>query len=187
MHCQGCSRSHFRKTPHKHKIKRPPPGHTLVTDIAGPLPKSGARYQYFLNIIELHSRMKIVYLLKTKTEAGEVLTDTMNKVERHFGHPIARIRCDNANEYLTKTLVRIFGQRAVALDPTTPHTPEENAVSERLNRTIMARVRATLHAAHMSFAKYWPYFVLDTVSKANATLQQTIEDIPRRVWNRHSK
>lgn len=182
MHLQTCSRSHFQNAPHRNTATRPPPGHTVAMYIAGPLPKTAAGSQCFLTITELNTRLKLVYLLKNRAETGECLTKTINKIERNFGHPMARIRCDNANEFLSKTLIRQFGQLAIDIYPTTPHTPEENAISERPNPTILARVRATIHTAHMPFAKYWAYFVLHTVGKTNATLQRTIGDIPRRLW-----
>ena len=81
----------------------------------------------------------------------------------------------------------MFGARAIHLDPTTPHMPEENAVAERLNRTIMARVRATLTVARLPLQNYWAYCVMDTITKTNATIHRKINDVPRRLWenNQH--
>lgn len=131
-----------------------------------------------------HERSLLAYVTHRKTDP---VTGGRSQSGATLGHPIERIRCDNANEYLTKTLATVFGQRAVALDPTTPHTPQENAVSERLNRTLVSRLRATLHAAHIPFSKYWSFCILHAIGKKNSIWQRTIQDIPRRLWERYGK
>lgn len=156
MQCQGCSIGHFQKSPHKRIATLPPPGHTLVTDIAGPFPKTAAAHQYFLTITELNTRMRFAYLIRTRGETPKYLTGAITKIERHFAHPIARLTCDNANEFLTKTMLDTFRQRAIALGPTIPHTPEENAIAKRLNRTLVSQIRATLNVVRMLFDKYGP-------------------------------
>jgi len=76
-----------------------------------------------------------------------------------------------------------MGENAITISPTTPHTPQENAVAERISRTLISRVRATLHTAKLPFTKFWGYCILDTVSKTNSVIHDTIRDIPRRLWD----
>ena len=95
---------------------------------------------------------------------------------------MARVRSDNANEYLTKVAESQLGARGIRLDPTCAHTPQENGAAERINRTLMNQVRATLTAARLPFAKYWPWCVLDTTGKINNTLHATTKQIPVHVW-----
>lgn len=137
MHCDGCAIGHYKKSPHLRISKQPPPGHTIVTDIARPMTKMAAGHQYFMTDIELHTRMNIVYLLKTKSETKSILQSSATRMERHFGHPIARIRCNNANEYLSKLLLCFFQVRAASVESTTANTPEENGIAKISNRTLM--------------------------------------------------
>ena len=135
-----------------------------------------------MTITELHTRMRFVSLLRSKQDAPRVLLATMTQIERHTGRHIARVRSDNANEYLTKELLETARTRGTAFDPTVPHTPQQNSVSERLNRTLLERVRATLSSMQLPFDKYWALCTLNTVEKLNLLYQRTINDIPRRLW-----
>eukprot|EP00171_Calliarthron_tuberculosum_P022201 IDg22201t1 len=99
--------------------------------------------------------------------------NALTAIERNFGRKPARIRTKNANEYMTKATLDSLASQAIAIDPTTAYTPQENAVAERVNRTIMQRVRATLNAASLPFEKYWVFCLLDTVTKMNACYQRT--------------
>ena len=71
------------------------------------------------------------------------------------------------------------------MDPTTSHTPQENSIAERLNKTLMNRVRSTLNTARLPFRLYWAYCLLDTTQKTNAMYHRGISDIPLRVFQQH--
>ena len=182
--CSGCLKAHLQPQPHNRPAEIPPPGHTLVTDICGALQKSPDGFKFFMTVTELHTRMSMVFLLKTRSAAGNTIISAAET--RHFGVAPARIRCDNAPEFLTKDVLRHFAAVATHVDPTVPHTPQDNSIAERLNQTLINRVRATLITAQLPFRKYWQTCLLDTVSKASGTYHSTIEDIPRARWNRLS-
>ena len=184
MTCSGCLSGHYQPAPHRGFTERPPPGHTVVTDIGGPLPKTFGGYEYFITFTELHTRMTVVQLLRRKSDTENALREHIARLGRHFGITPAKIRCDNANEYLTKQILRVFGTQATDIRPTVPHSPQENAIAERLNKTLMNRVRSTLHSAGLPFEKYWSFCLLDTVIKGNGLLHDTIGDIPRRLWEK---
>lgn len=78
------------------------PGQTISTDIGSPLPQTEKGYRYLMTVNELHTRMKIVYLLQHKSEAEKQWIEATEKIHRHFNRHIARISCDNTNEYMIK-------------------------------------------------------------------------------------
>ena len=127
--------------------------------------------------------MTTVQLMKKKSDPEEVVKENTIKIERHFGGPIAKIKCDNANDSLTKLLIKTFRQQPTDIRPTVPHFPQENAVAERLNRTWLNTVRATLHSSGLPLEKYWALCLLDTEIKGNGLFHDTIFDIPRRLWS----
>ncbi len=83
-------------------------------------------------------------------------------------------------------LTELYSASDIYTSPTTPHTSQENGVAERYNRTLLSRLRSTLHEAKISFDQYWDWAVLDAASKTNSTLHDTIKDIPKRVWLIHA-
>jgi hypothetical protein len=57
------------------------------------------------------------------------------------------VRCNNAQEYQAlSTLLRSSG---IILELITPYTPEQNGVAERLNRTLITKVRSMLIGAKL--------------------------------------
>ena len=68
--------------------------------------------------------MAIVDLLKTKSGTEGALIATVASFEPYLDRPIARVRSDNANEYLKKLLLRTMSQRGTVIDPTCAHTPQ---------------------------------------------------------------
>lgn len=75
------------------------------------------------------------------------MLQALNKMEWLLGQPIARLNAGNANEFLIILLLKSTDNRAIHVDPTTPHTPQENSLAERVNITLISRVRATSAAA----------------------------------------
>eukprot|EP00171_Calliarthron_tuberculosum_P023092 IDg23092t1 len=151
INCSGCAAGHSQRASHIQTTARPPAGHTLVADLAGPVERTDERFRYVLVITELHTRFRVARLLKRKSEAGDALLTVITVISRHFGHAPARLRVDNANELMTKDIGRYLQRRGIVLDPTTAHTPQENSAAERGFRTIFGRVRTTLAAAAMNF------------------------------------
>ena len=54
------------------------------------------------------------------------------------------LRSDNGTEYLNRNLGDFLKEKGVLHQTTTRYTPEQNGAAERLNRTILERVRAML-------------------------------------------
>jgi glutamine synthetase len=76
----------------------------------------------------------------------ERFDEWQKEVERQSGEQLQAICCDNAGEY--KALARrLCRKNGVTFEFTTPYTPEQNGVAERLNRTLMTSVRAMLSGA----------------------------------------
>ena len=58
-------------------------------------------------------------------------------VEIEIGKKLKRLRSDNGGEYCRKDFDRYCSKHGIHREKTVPRTPEENGVSERMNRTIM--------------------------------------------------
>ena len=57
------------------------------------------------------------------------------------------VRSDNGGEYYSKGFDSYCSHNVIHREKTVPRTPQENGVSERMNRTIMERARfMRLHA-----------------------------------------
>jgi transposase InsO family protein len=68
-------------------------------------------------------------------------------VENETGKKLKCLRSDNGGEYCSKEFDDYYSYHGIRREKTVPRTPQENGVSERMNRTIMERARSMrLHA-----------------------------------------
>ena len=123
------------------------------TDFWGPFrtpTPSGNRL--FLSFTDDFSRKSWVYLLQKRSQLYEVFRGFKQEVEQESAHRIQHLRCDNAKEY--KALAEQWQSEGVVFEFTTPYTPSQNGISERLNRTLTAHVRCLLGHANLP-VKFW--------------------------------
>ena len=64
------------------------------------------------------------------------------------------MRSDNGTEYVNGTLERFFKKNGIVHETTAPYTPQQNGKAERLNRTLVEKVRAMLYDAKLP-KKFW--------------------------------
>jgi hypothetical protein len=76
-----------------------------------------------------------------------VVRSTISLLENQCGQKLRAVRTDRGGEYLGRELQGWFASKGVQHQLTTPYTPEQNGVAERLNRTLVERVRAMLQGA----------------------------------------
>lgn len=60
-----------------------------------------------------------------------------------------RVRHDGAKEYLTEPLVSFYSNRGITVELTAPHSSQQNGKVERVNCTLMERVRAIISEAQV--------------------------------------
>ena len=78
-----------------------------------------------------------MHFIKHKTEVFEKfkLFDTM--VTKECGEPIMKLRTDNGGEYMSTDFQAYLASKGIEHQPTIPHSPQQNGVAERVNRTLM--------------------------------------------------
>ena len=132
------------------------------------MPTTPEGFKQILVFTDIERRFRLAYLLKKRSEATRAIVDETTAIARHFGHVPTRLRVDNANELLSKSIQKFCAMQGKVMRPTVAHTPQENDGAERVFRPILGRIRATLTAADMQFAKYWVWAALDTVTKMDS-------------------
>ncbi|CAI7863175.1 unnamed protein product [Closterium sp. NIES-53] len=70
--------------------------------------------------------------------------------------PLAALRTDNGGEYTANDFTDYLSSHGISHQASLPHTPQQNGVAERVNCTLMDRVRAMTSGASLS-SKFWPY------------------------------
>ena len=109
--------------------------------------------RYICTLTDQATRKSWTFLTKQRTDFREVLLKWKKETELQSGQKLKILRLDNAGEF--KAFENdLRTQYGVKTEWTTAYTPEQNGVSERLNRTLISLARAMLIDARLPY-KLW--------------------------------
>ena len=92
----------------------------------------------------LLAHFTIVKTLKTKNEAEQNIKNFIEEVETQKEVKVKAIRADNGGEFVSNTFKVFCMNKGIALEYTMPHTPQENGTAERMNRTLLDKIRTKI-------------------------------------------
>jgi transposase InsO family protein len=145
--CQAChegkqARECFPRSSNSWASK---PLQLIHTDLCGPLlVLSLAKTEYFLLFTDDYSCKSWIYFLKTKDQAFEKLKHFKAMIENQTDQKIITLQSDRGGEFLSHEFSSYLSHHGISRQLTTAHTPQQNGISERKNRTILNMVRAML-------------------------------------------
>ena len=126
--------------------------HSDICDKINAKSLSGAKY--FLTFIDDCTCYVWVYVLKCKDQVLEMFLEWKALVEKSTGQKLKMLRTDNGGEYTCTKFHQYLKREGIRHQLTIPKTPEENGVAERMNRTLIEKVRAMLADAKLP-QKFW--------------------------------
>ena len=119
-------------------------------DVCGPLPASLGGARYFATFLDDYSKFSVVRPIASKSDVAAVTREVIQLLEAQAGQHVRTVRTDNGSEYLNSEMSAFFRGKGITHQTTVRYTPEQNGAAERLNRTILERVRAMLDDADLS-------------------------------------
>src|ERR1700678_69235 len=96
-------------------------------------------------------------------------------MKTQHNHPIKALRSERGGEYLEADFSAYLKKAGTIQKLTTHNTPEYNGVSERLNRTIITKVRAMLHDSQL-LKFLWGEATMHAVYLKNRTWTRALGD-----------
>ncbi|KAI5339317.1 hypothetical protein L3X38_018589 [Prunus dulcis] len=163
-HCLA-GKQHRASFQHGHAQRKPNVLDVVYSDVCGPMTTStlgGVRY--FVTFIDVH--------------AGKFHAS----VERETGRSLKCICTDNGGEYVGafRNYCRSNGIRH---ERSVPKTPQHNGIAERMNRTIVERIRTMLSHAKLPNS-FWGETLMTTVDLINLSPSATLNgDVPNKFWS----
>ena len=109
---------------------------------------------YYVTFVDDFSRRVWVYTMKTKDEVLRVFLMWKKMVETQTGRKIKCLRTDNGGEYRSDPFLKICEEEGIVRHFTVRNTPQQNGVAERLNRTLLEKVRCMLSNAGLG-REFW--------------------------------
>ena len=114
-------------------------------DVCGPLEKpSLGGCRYFATFLDDFSKLSYVQPLVRKSDVASATKGVLAQLENLSGRRVRTVRTDGGGEYVNFELDAYFQSRGIRHQQTVRYTPQQNGAAERLNRTLMERVRAML-------------------------------------------
>ena len=187
--CEECTMGKMTKVhnrvPHRQDVSKRETikGAKISSDIAGgghiKVTKGGHRY--CASFICEATDMVWTYMLKRKSELPTMV--------RHFlvwmanqGHPVRRFTSDNEAIYASKEVQDTLLDLGIQWEPSTPYTPNQNAIAERTFRTLFGRVRAILRDAGFGQSLWGEAlnYIVYTKNKSPSSIDSTTT--PHEAW-----
>ena len=110
--------------------------------------------KYFLTFLDEKSKRSWIYLMSHKSEVTEHFRNFKNLVEKQSGKRIKILRSDNGGEYVNAQLMEILQDTSIQHQLTVAGNPQQNGAAERLNRTLLDKVRSMIIGSGLS-QKLW--------------------------------
>lgn len=144
--CTVCKQAKQTRTPFGEQRKRAKrPLEIIHSDVCGPVsPSTWDNKRYFITFLDDYTNFTMIYLMEAKSEALEKFQEYTALVETKWNKKIANLRCDNGTEYTSKKFRGWCSTKGINIEYTPPYTPQLNGKAERLNRTLVEKVRAMI-------------------------------------------
>ena len=184
--CEACIQGKMHRTPHKplKEVKSTEKLQLVHTDICGPMQtKSFGGSRYFITFTDDYSRCCKVYFMKEKSEALNKFKEFKAAVEKESGQSIKALRADRGGEYLSEEFRFYLKKHGIRAEFTAAYSPQQNGVSERMNRTLVEAARSMMTHAGLSNA-YWAEAVATATYLRNRMVTTALKsgETPYQRW-----
>ncbi|GJV06418.1 retrovirus-related pol polyprotein from transposon TNT 1-94 [Tanacetum coccineum] len=141
--------------------------------------------RYFLSIVDDYSRRVWVYILRFKHEAFGKFKEWKQLVENQTGRTVKKLRTDNGLEFCNREFEQLCIESGIARHLTVVGMPQQNRVAERMNRTLMDKVRCLLIQSGLP-KTFWAEATCTAAYLINRSPSRAIEKkTPMEMWSGH--
>ena len=119
-------------------------------DLWGPSSvQMGRHSHYYASFMDDYTRFTQLYLQKAKSDTFDSYQVYKAWLLNQFNTKIKCLCSDHGGEYLSAEFTKYLKSKGTEHRVTVHDTPEHNGVTERLNRTLVERVCALIHASRL--------------------------------------
>ncbi|KAH9718140.1 hypothetical protein KPL71_022099 [Citrus sinensis] len=154
------------------------------SDVCGPTKTASiGGSHYFVTFVDDFSRRVWVYTMRAKDEVLEIFVKWKKLVETQTGRKIKVLRSDNEGEYTSDPFLQVCQNEGIKRYFTVRHTPQQNGVADRMNHTLLEKVRCMLSNAGLD-KKFWVEAVSYTSHLVNRLSSAAIGGkTPMEIWS----
>nr|GAT43053.1 polyprotein [Mycena chlorophos] len=174
--CPSCLHGRMTRTPMSKAAERDADGKLgdqVHSDVWGPSSVQTPQHKrYYVTFTDDASRYTVAMLLATKDQTFEAFKELDARWHK-LGVDIKILHSDNGGEYKSQIFDEYLAQRGIQRRLTVHDTPEHNGVAERLNRTLLEKVRTMLHGSALP-KTLWGEALKHAVWLKNRTLTKAV-------------
>ncbi|WOH08153.1 hypothetical protein DCAR_0727590 [Daucus carota subsp. sativus] len=97
-----------------------------------------------------HRYFVLMFIIKHKSEAFKIFKQWKTVVENQTGKKIKRLRTDNGLEFCSSKFNEFCKNEGISRHHIVRNTPQQHGVAERMNQTLLERVRCMLSNAGLT-------------------------------------
>jgi hypothetical protein len=183
--CDGCvlGKQHRHPFPQVAKYRAEKPLDLVHADLCGKIkPCTFGGKNYFLLIVDDHSRFMWVEFLTSKDEAFKCFKKVKALAETEQECKLRAFRSDRGGEFNSIEFTEYCDEHGVKHFTTTPYTPQQNGVVERRNRTVVEMARCLLKSKGVP-GEFWGEAVATAVHLLNRAPTRSLQGkTPYEAW-----
>ena len=134
-----------------------------------------------MTFIDTGSRYAMVHFLKNRRNIPTLIESTLQLIAKQTGSYPQIFRTDNAKEYKSASAQQVYQKNFLHFTTTTPYSPQENSIAERLNQTLVNAAKAALFHSKLP-PHYWEDAICDALYKYNITIHRSTGQLPYSLW-----
>ncbi|GJY91426.1 retrovirus-related pol polyprotein from transposon TNT 1-94 [Tanacetum coccineum] len=176
--CSACQLGKSKKATHKPKTINTIMEvlHTLHMDLCGSMRVQSINgKKYILVIVDDYSRFTWVKFLRSKDETPAFVINMLKQLQVGLNKTVRFVRTDNGTEFVNKDLIEYYENVGITHEKTVPRTPQQNAVVERHNSTLVEAARTMLIFSKAPLF-LWAEVVATACYTQNRSLIHTLHD-----------
>jgi len=149
------------------------------SDVCGPIiPSTTDNKNYYVVFIYEYTHYCVTYIITYKSDVFSVFIDFIAKSEAHFNLKIVNLYIDIGREYISSEMRDFCVEKGISYHFTIPHTPQLNALSERMIRLITEKARSVINISKLTKC-FWGDSVLTATYLINRSPSRALKERKR--------
>ena len=183
--CESCvsGKIHQSSFPKSGRERAEEPLGLVHSDVCGKISSpSLGQAEYFIVFVDDKTHYVWIYVVKHKHEVFGKFVEWKSLVEKLSGYKVKKLRTDNGGEYTSTEFESYLKKEGIEHQYTIPKTPEQNGVSERMNRTLVETVRSMLADSRLPH-RFWAEALSTAAYLINRSPTKTLDGkTPFQAW-----
>ena len=113
----------------------------------------------FCNFVDQTTKRLEVRFLHIKNDVIQIIQNLIIFEKNQLDQFVKRFPADNVKEFIANILKNYYVQKNISSTYSTPYTPQPNGAAERINRTLINKIRTMFTQSKLP-RKYWNEAVL---------------------------